>query len=454
MKINLISLGCAKNLVDSEVIAGILSKDGHRFTNDLSNADAIILNTCAFIGPARSEGKHYINRISNILKKRRAKYHTNKKPLFILSGCLPQLEKDRILNEYPEIDAVVGSSDFTKIPGIIKDKILLPQRRDQNDKVGRRQQSQISSITRPEFIYDSSYPRLVSTGNSYAYVKIAEGCDNGCNYCLIPELRGSYRERKIDDIVSEARRITDTGIKELILISQDTTYYGTQQYGKKMLDQLIRKLAGISSLKWLRILYTHPGHFTDKLINTIAEVNKVCKYIDIPIQHTDDDILKRMGRPKGRVIFDTLDKLRKRINNLALRTTVMVGFPGETEKHFNKLLRDIKTLEFDSLGCFMFSMQKGTNVYRTNGNVLKEIKKHRFHKIMATQQKIVLKKNKQHIGKIYDVLIDSYNYGHTEFQSPEVDGKVFFKSSLVPGVFVKTKILGSNGIYDLQGDAT
>jgi len=159
MKINLISLGCAKNLVDSEVIAGILSKDGHRFTNDLSNADAIILNTCAFIGPARSEGKHYINRISNILKKRRAKYRTNKKPLFILSGCLPQLEKDRILNEYPEIDAVVGSSDFTKIPGIIKDKILLPQRRDQNDKVGRRQQSQISSITRPEFIYDSSYPR-------------------------------------------------------------------------------------------------------------------------------------------------------------------------------------------------------------------------------------------------------------------------------------------------------
>ncbi|MCX7941050.1 MAG: 30S ribosomal protein S12 methylthiotransferase RimO [Endomicrobia bacterium] len=429
MKVHLISLGCPKNLVDSEVLAGLFKRTNCQFVNKIEEADVVVLNSCAFIGDARKETKYYINRLS----KEKLKHNFK----LIVTGCLPQVEKNNLLKLYPEIDAVFGVSDYRKIPSWLYLN-------------NAERKLQISS--QPDFIPDYRIPRLVSTPESYVYVKIADGCDNKCSYCLIPTIRGSYRERPLEDIVREVRRLVENTPKEIILVSQDTTLYGVKLYKKQMLHKLISELSKIKNVFWIRILYTHPAHFYDELINEIATNQKVCKYLDIPIQHTSDKILAAMQRHITRKeIFNLIEKLRRNIKDVVLRTTVMVGFPGETGKDFKLLLNDIRQIEFDWLGSFMFSAQKGTPAYKLFPKVEREIKKERLDAVMSLQQKITYMKNKSRIGKTYTVFVDSINFGHTEFQSPEIDGKTYFVTQ--PKKIIETiKVKNVVDIYDLYAE--
>lgn len=412
-------MGCPKNLVDSETIAGILTKNGWTLCGEPKTADIIIINTCAFIDGARKEAYNAIHKIA----KNKSKYQK-----LVVCGCLPQYEKSALLQKFPKIDAILGSSDFSKIADIIA------------------AEKPVIKISTPKFII-SNEPKLFSTPKSYAYIKIADGCDNRCSYCIIPQLRGNFRSRKMEHILTDVENAVKSGRKEMILTAQDTTMYGIDIYGGKlMLATLLKKIAEIDRLRWIRMLYTHPAHFTGELISEIAGNGKVCKYVDIPIQHTDDFILRQMGRPSSKTIFSTIEKLRKKVPNISLRTTVMVGFPGETEKSFFKLLNDIKKLEFDWLGGFVYSQEKETGL---RNNIPEKIKKERLNKIMAAQQKITFLKNKKRVGKTFEVIADSERYGHCEFQSPEIDGKIVFSSGQEEGALIKTKILKVKNVYDI-----
>lgn len=420
---HIISMGCPKNLVDSETVAGILAKNGYVLCRKPKTADIIIINTCAFIDSARKEAYNTINQIS------KSKFQHQK---LVVCGCLPQYEKSALLQKFPKIDAILGSSDFNKICDTLSTL--------------KGAATKIAAITIPHFII-SDEPKLFSTPKSYAYIKIADGCDNRCSYCIIPQLRGNFRSRKMEHILTDVENAVKSGRKEVLLTAQDTTMYGIDIYGGKlMLASLLKKIAEIDGSRWIRLLYTHPAHFTDELISEIAENEKVCKYVDIPIQHTDDNVLKKMGRPPAKTIFSTIEKLRKKVPNIALRTTVMVGFPGETEKSFVKLLNDIKKLEFDWLGGFVYSQEKETGL---RDNIPEKIKKERLNKIMEAQQKITFLKNKERVGKTFEVLIDGGKYGHSEFQSPEIDGRVIFSSEQEAGALIKTKILKVKNVYDL-----
>ena len=289
-------------------------------------------------------------------------------------------------------------------------------------------------------------PRVVSTKN-YAYLKIADGCDNRCSYCLIPTIRGPYRERPIEDIIKEARNLVSLGVKEIVLISQDTTLYGIKLYKKQLLHKLLSELAKIRDLFWIRLLYTHPAHFYDELIKEVVSNSKVCKYIDLPIQHTSNKILSLMNRKISRKeILKLVEKLKK--HDIVLRTTVMVGFPKEKEEDFKILYNDIKDIEFDWLGVFKFSKQRNTPVYKIKDEVSKEKKEERYKKIMLLQQKITYKKNISRIGKIYPILVEDENFGHTEFQCPEIDGKIYFLEKPA-NIFEKRKIKNALNVYDL-----
>ena len=440
MKFHLISLGCPKNLVDSEIIAGELVNKNFYHTKNINEADLIILNTCAFIPSAIQETKQHIKEISDLTTKKTCK------SIFIITGCLTQLEQKNLLSEFPSVNAFVGIDNLTKIPLITKNLFLKKNKKIISEKPILQINSQ------PHFIHSNLNHRLISTPKSYAYLKIADGCDNRCSYCSIPIIRGNYRERPIEDIVAEAKKLVSFGTKELILISQDTTFYGMQIYKKQMLHILIKKLSKIQNLHWIRILYTNPKHFYPDLIKTISESELVCKYIDIPIQHTDDTILSLMGRTSKKQIFNTIELIRKFIPKIVLRTTVMVGFPTETQKMFENLLYDIKKLQFDWLGCFKYSRQKNTLAYTMSNQISNKVKTERYNIIMSEQQKITLKKNKSYINKIFTILKDSHNSGHAEFQSPEIDGKIFFstKNNLSLGQLVKIKVLSLKNVYDLK----
>ncbi len=432
MKINLITLGCAKNLVDSETLAGMLRKSGASFTDDINSADAIILSTCAFVGSARKEAYGYIKKITG---------DKNRDQIFIVAGCLPQIEGNALIKKYPGINAVFGPDKFPEIPRYLKSKT--------------RKNKLCSVAEKPRYIYSSSDARIITTG-SFAYLKIADGCDNRCSYCLIPSIRGSYRERTIEDIVKEAKKISEMGVSEIILTAQDTTLYGMKAYHKQKLDVLLCRLSAIQDIRWIRLLYTHPSHFTDDIINEIADNDKVCKYIDIPVQHTHDDILKLMNRPPSESIFSVIEKLRKNNNDIALRTTVMTGFPGEEEKHFKKLLKDIKELQFDWLGCFVYQKEKGTPAYNLKKQAPEKIKQNRYDKIMRAQQAIVKKKNAARVGNIYDIIPDSVYSGHAEFQAPEDDGRIYFSNPMLmkSPEPVKVRIERVRNVYDLEGEIT
>jgi len=430
IKIALVSLGCPKNLVDSEVILGKLGEQGYILTSSYQNADVIIINTCSFINDARKESYQVISKIAK-----------QKSPLqkLIVCGCLPQLERRKLFTKFSEIDALLGSADFYKIDKVVEDVFS-----------GKK----IFSVSRPTFIYNSKFSRLVSTPPGYAYLKIAEGCSNRCSYCLIPYLRGNFRSRELNDVVKEAMDLARMGTKELILTSQDITFYGYDRGEKSYLVSLLKKLEEIEGVKWIRLLYAHPAHFSFDLIKVIKNSSKICRYIDLPLQHTHDEILKSMRRPSFEVTLRIIDKIRGAIPDIALRTTLLVGFPGEKEYHFDKLLKDIERLQFDWLGVFTYSREKNTPAYSLPHQVPPEVKEKRKEAIMQLQKSITLKKNSEKVGKIYPVMVDFKRNshkaeGHTMFQTPEIDGKTFFTADYSEGTIFQAKIKQVKNSFDL-----
>ena len=443
MNIGIKSLGCPKNLVDSEVICGKLLEKGHSISSEIENSDIAIINTCSFIEDAVEES---ISEIMNLVKLK----NEGKIKHIIVAGCLPQrFIKDKIDKELPEIDAFTGVSELLEIDEIIQ-KIL------QKNKVCKVKE-------KPDYLYNHNTPRILLTPRHYAYVKIAEGCDNCCTYCMIPTLRGPYRSRKMEDIIEEVKNLSENKLlREIILIAQDTTLYGYDIYGEYKLAELLKQLSllKIDSLKWIRVLYTHPAHYFEELIEVMANYPKICPYLDIPLQHINDKILKRMNRKVSRdEIKKIIDKCRKILPELVLRTTCIVGFPGETEKDFQELLDYILEIRFDKLGAFTYSREKGTPAYHYSHQVSTKIKNKRMESLMLAQQKISKEKGLACLGKIKEIIIDEIaarkewpTIGRSITDAPEIDGKVFVSSNKVNiGELVKVKIIDSSE-YDLYGE--
>jgi len=437
LKVNLISLGCPKNLIDSEVILGKLGEKGFILTSSSRVADIIIVNTCSFIKEAREESYQVISRIIREKSSRQK---------LIVCGCLPQLERRKLFYRFPQIDALLGSADFHKMEEVIESILTRGER--------------VFLVSRPEFIYSSDFPRLVSTPPGYAYLKIAEGCSNRCSYCLIPYLRGNFRSREVEDLVKEAKNLAEMGVKELILVAQDTTYYGQDRGQPASLVLLLEKLEKIEGIEWIRMLYMHPFHFDFRLIELMQNSPRICKYLDIPLQHTHNEILKLMGRPPFEMAQKIIEQARESIPEVTLRTTLMVGFPGEKFHHFKKLLKDVERLQFDWLGVFTYSREKNTPAYSLPHQVSLQVKEKRKEELLLLQRSITLKKNQERVGKIYPVLVDfnpdsesREGEGHTPFQTPEIDGKIFFSGGRYsPGEIFQGRVLSVRDIFDLYVD--
>ena len=421
LKIGLISLGCPKNLVDSEVMLGKLAEKGYVISFDVNRSDVIIINTCAFIEEARKESCDILEKFLD------GKSYQQK---VIVTGCLPQLYKRRMLEKYPRVNAVLGSGDFPRIVDVI-------------EKLYKGKDRYYEVLT-PKFIQSYKDVRLVSTPPSYAYLKIAEGCSHSCSFCIIPNLRGRFRSRPINDIVKEAKQIANLGFKEIILVGQDTTSYGVDIYGKPKLSLLLRKLEEIDKIHWIRFLYSYPTAFTNDLIKTIKTSEKICHYIDIPLQHTDEEILEKMRRPSFKYTRKVIDTIRDNISDVALRSTFIIGFPGETEDRFERLCLDIGKLSLDWVGFFIFSPEQGLKT-----SVEPKILRSRLKKLGNIQNKITRNKNSTYIKKKYPVLVDTPRSGHTQFQTPEIDGKIVFVKPKKPGKLLKKKIIELRGWYDL-----
>jgi ribosomal protein S12 methylthiotransferase len=443
MQIGIKSLGCPKNFVDTEVICGRLKEEGYQISGKIDHSDIVIINTCSFIRDAVEESIEEILNLVKLKKEGKIKY-------IIVTGCLPQRYKDDNLSqELPEVDAFLGVEDFLDIDSVIKNVL---------------QGKQIYRICpEPKFIYNHNTPRTILTPQHYAYIKISEGCQNNCSYCLIPQLRGNYRSRKMEDIIDEVKMLSEKqNLSEIILIGQDITLYGIDLYGEYKLAELLKKLSllELNNLKWIRLLYTHPAHYNEELIEVIASYPKICSYLDLPLQHISDRMLKRMNRPiKKRYIISLINKLRDRISNLTLRTTLMVGFPGETDKEFEELLNFVKKFRFERLGTFIFSREEGTPAYKFPQQIPMRIKKERLKELMLTQQSISKEINSSYVGKEVEVLIDEIQrelpktaIGRTKGDAPEIDGKVIIRGDKTQvGKFIKVKVTEASE-YDLVGE--
>ncbi|MEA2081250.1 MAG: 30S ribosomal protein S12 methylthiotransferase RimO [Elusimicrobiota bacterium] len=438
-KAHFVSLGCARNLVDSEIAAGLLGSGGWALTAFPKEADAVVINTCAFTREARDESNNEIEHLSKQIS-RSAK--------FVVCGCLGQKEKAKLFKKFPRIDAVVGSSDYRHIDDILKRIVSRhekpPAHRAPLDTIRREH---LLCVGKPDFIADSSFPRLLSTPASYAYIKIAEGCSNHCSYCAIPALRGEFRSRSIKDILTEAENVAAMGVKELILIANDTAFYGGDATGGK-LGRLLEKLHVIKPVKRIRILYMHPAHIGDSLIKKIASLPKVARYFDIPVQHTDDFILKRMNRPAFRKTQRLIENIRKYMPDAAVRSTFITGFPGETGKRFGNLAENLKKIKFSWVGVFNYSPEKGTPSFKMGGRASVAEALRRAEKLMEIQQEISFDFVRSFVGKKLEIIADSSFKGRTYFQAPDVDGEVLFKEKQLPGSLKKMKIISSKG-YDL-----
>lgn len=441
-KIAFVSLGCDKNLIDSEIMLGLLNEEGYTLTPDEEEADVVIINTCGFILDATEEGVENVLRIAGYKKRGRLK-------ALIVTGCMAQRYKEQIFEEIPEVDAVVGTGGFEKIGTVIKDVL------------SGKQVSLITDINNSPGT-ESRLKRIISTPNYFAYLKIAEGCDSHCTYCTIPSLRGKYRSVEIESLVKEAEMLAAKGVCELILIAQDTGLYGKDLYGEPKLHTLLRKLSEVPGIRWIRILYCYPEHITDDIINEIYENKKVCHYLDMPIQHACDRILKRMGRRSTREkIISVISRLREKIGDMCIRTTLIVGFPGETDDEFNSLVDFIKEMEFDRLGVFAYSREDGTPAHDFKDQIDEEIKQERKQYILDVQKNISLKKCGEWIGKTLEVVVegrlpDEDIYCGRSFRDCyEIDGLVFFKNNggaePVTGEFLNIKITEASD-YDLMGD--
>lgn len=437
MKLLFISLGCDKNLVDSEMMMGLLHDRGYEFTDNEEEADIIVINTCGFINDAKEES------INTILEM--AKYKENNLKALIVAGCLVERYKNEILQELPEIDAIVGTTAFDKICDVIDDVLA--------DKKHNELES-INKMCRPDV------KRIITTGGYYSYLKIAEGCDKHCTYCSIPMIRGAYRSVPMDELVKEAEYLADNGVKELIIVAQEITVYGKDLYGEKKLPELLHRLCKIPGIQWIRLLYCYPEEITDELIETIRTEKKICHYVDMPIQHASDKILKAMGRRTNNAeLRNIISKLRKEIPDICLRTTLITGFPGETEEDHQILLDFIDEMEFDRLGVFTYSPEEDTKAASLDNQVDEEVKLCRKDEIMELQQEISMDKSERLVGKEIEVIIEGkasdedVYVGRSYMDAPSVDGYVFINSEeeLMSGDFAKVRIVKAME-YDLIGD--
>jgi ribosomal protein S12 methylthiotransferase len=421
----LVSLGCPKNLVDSEVILGFLSKEGYSLTTDHSKAEIIIINTCSFIKDATQEAIETILQLTPYKREGRCR-------LLIVSGCLPQRYGKILEKELPEVDLFIGTGSFQKIPQLISQ--------------GGKRKSFLSGQT---FLYNEKTPRILSTPSFTAYLKIAEGCSRTCTFCTVPKIRGPYRSRRIHSILKEAESLADQGVKELILIAQDTTAYGEDLRDGTSLERLLKGLIRVEGFRWIRILYAYPkpARFTENLLELIGREEKICPYLDLPIQHIDDKILRRMGRrSNGREIRDLIRKIRTFVPGIALRTSLIVGFPGESEGQFKALLHFVEEVQFDHLGAFQYSPEEGTPASRLSNPVPEDVKGERLRILMKVQKKISLKKYRRLVGRKAEVLVEGTDRqrttlrGRIRTQAPEIDGCVFLKGEARPGDFVEAEI--------------
>lgn len=444
MNILFISLGCDKNLVDSEVMLGILAKDGHQMVDDETMADVIIINTCCFIHDAKEESIQNILEMADLKKTGRLK-------ALIVTGCLAQRYKEEIIQEIPEVDAVLGTTSYEEIAHVI-DGVLSDSPMERGDMR--------LTMKDVDYLPVTDTHRMVTTGGHFAYLKIAEGCDKHCTYCVIPKVRGDFRSVPMEHLLEEAQNLADGGVKELILVAQETTMYGTDLYGEKRLPQLLRALCKISGLRWIRILYCYPEEITDELIQVIKEEPKICHYLDLPIQHANDGILKRMGRRTSRAqLIETIEKLRREIPDIALRTTLITGFPGETQEQHEELMDFVDQMEFDRLGVFTYSPEEDTPAASMPDQIPEEVKEERQAELMELQQDIVFDQAEDRIGEELLVMIegkvaDENAYvGRTYRDAPNVDGLIFVNTSeeLMSGDFARVKVTGSAD-YDLIGE--
>lgn len=438
MKILFISLGCDKNLVDTEVMLGMLASRGYEMTNDEQEADIIVINTCCFIHDAKEES------IQNILEMAEYKKNGSAKAL-IVTGCMAERYRQEILDEIPEVDEVLGTTAYDRILDAV-DAALAGQHEVMT--------ADLDALPLPET------KRLVTTGGHFAYLKIAEGCDKHCTYCIIPKIRGNFRSVPMERLLKEAQDLAEQGVKELILVAQETTLYGKDLYGEKSLPKLLRELCKISGIRWIRILYCYPEEITDELIQVMKEEAKICHYLDLPIQHANDTILKRMGRRTSKQeLIDIVQKLRKEIPDICLRTTLITGFPGETQEQHEEVMEFIDTLEFDRLGAFTYSPEEDTPAATFEDQIDEEVKEDRQADIMELQQEIAFDKAEDMIGREVLVMIegkvaDENAYvGRTYRDAPNVDGLIFINTDveLISGDFAKVKVTGALD-YDLIGE--
>ncbi len=436
-KISMVSLGCPKNLVDAEMLLESLKNAGYEITPYENEADVIIVNTCGFIEDAKREA------IENILECAKYKEEGALKAL-IVTGCLAERYRDEIAEQLPEVDAVVGIGRNSEIVEIVK-----------NALDGKK-----ASYYGEKTALDITAPRMVSTPFYTAYIKIAEGCSNHCTYCAIPSIRGPFRSREKEGIIEEARQLAARGVRELVVIAQDTTRYGEDIYGESRLAELLKELCEIDGIEWIRTLYTYPERITDRLLDTVAAEPKLCKYFDIPVQHCNAELLHRMNRRGSRESLTALmSRIREKIPNVTLRTTLITGFPGETEEQFTELCEFVNEVRFDRLGCFAYSPEEGTPAAAFENQVDEQLKADRAENIMNDQLRIVEDKNSQRIGSTVRVLIEGYDnyikcwFGRSEADVPDIDGKVFFMSDREHSIGDFAEVLVNDTVeYDLLGE--
>jgi ribosomal protein S12 methylthiotransferase len=438
-KVSMVSLGCPKNLVDAEVMLGVLSKNEYEITMDEKDADVIIVNTCSFIKEAKQES---IDAILDLAERK----HDGRCHTLIVSGCLPQRYQEELATELPEVDIFIGTGDYPRIAEILAEKGGI--------------EGQLRYVGDPDYIYDESLPRLNSSPAWYSYLKIGEGCSNCCSYCIIPQLRGAYRSRPLDALVAEAERLVARGVKEINVISQDITRYGNDLENGSTLETLVRRLVAIDGLRWVRLLYAYPDGITDSLIELIRDEPKVCKYLDIPIQHISDPVLKAMKRRSSeQQIRDLIAKLRSRIPGIALRTSLIVGFPGETFEDFSKLMQFIEQTHFDRLGVFCYSREEGTPAAELAEQVSERVKRERYRKLMRAQARLSFRHNRGLIGQTEEVIVEGYSEetelllkGRSSRQAPDIDGQVYITAGTADVGDIVTLRITDSSDYDLIGE--
>jgi ribosomal protein S12 methylthiotransferase len=435
----MVSLGCPKNLVDAEVMLGVLSKQEYEITMDEKDADVIIVNTCSFIKEAKQES---IDAILDLAERK----HDGRCHTLIVSGCLPQRYQEELAQELPEVDIFIGTGDYPRIAEILAEK--------------SGTDSQLRYVGDPDYIYDETLPRLNSSPSWYSYLKIGEGCSNCCSYCIIPQLRGAYRSRPLEALVAEAEKLVARGVKEINVISQDITRYGSDLDDGATLETLVRRLAAIDGLRWIRLLYAYPDGITDGLIELIRDEPKVCKYLDIPIQHISDPVLKAMKRRSSeQQIRDLIMKLRREIPGIALRTSLIVGFPGETVEDFSSLMQFVEQTNFDRLGVFCYSKEDGTPAAEMPEQVTERVKRERYRKLMRAQARLSFRHNRALIGTLEQVVVEGFSEetelllkGRSSRQAPDIDGQVYITAGTADVGDIVTLRITDSSDYDLIGE--